>query len=741
MSRSVDGREWTRALLFAAAACVAPLEIAAQPRSDDGVVMFTWADTTARAVFLAGDFNGWSPTATPLDREQDAWVTRVFLDPGVYEYKFMVDGVWQQDGANPEVSVTGNSLVRVAADGAVLPPRPTAPGSDSTAAGAGSGFGRGALAWQLRYLGFVTARRDRGLDRFDLDRPLHDVDLRLDAKLDDSADAWLLLHADNRADDAALEWDRGLLAWRPGSFTVRVFDNVGITHFDTPGALVGHVGRYADAFGFGRRGAHARRRVFGAPFEVLYADDSESGDNRPPATALPDLHGPGGAALADRSLRRYVRAASDHGQDTAALRARLGTESAGLGLGLRVDRGANAGRIADIAVRRLPGDTLVAQGRELRTSETWGAWAIDLRGRVRGVRMLAEFMSGTVRARALESAPVLRLRAAPGATFTERELGVPDGNSAGFDLDTSRRVSVQLDGGRTTAPPPVWAARPGTGVEAGPRLRYDYEEHDFSALATGAPFLMRRNGLAAGADWRRERVVLRLDVEQQWFDYPPDADWNSQFWLRAGNFWLDEDVVALDRIALLGTPRAASARLHAGAVLWPARGLRAESHTTWAAPGFDRAPRLVEEIVRVALPIAARFELRAHSRLAVYRRFEPLDATGIARFGAGARIEAGDIDLGGIDVRHSYRAFAAHFVECVYAVSARSDLALGFGVDPWIVYETTNEYAPIGWDEFVFDAVGRDLAAAPAALGQRLDDAERALERERRLTLEARLRF
>jgi hypothetical protein len=175
--------------------------------------------------------------------------------------------------------------------------------------------------------------------------------------------------------------------------------------------------------------------------------------------------------------------------------------------------------------------------------------------------------------------------------------------------------------------------------------------------------------------------------------------------------------------------------------LWPARRLRAESHTTWAAPGFDRAPRLIEEIIRVALPLGARFELRAHSRLAIYRRFEPRDATGIARFGAGARIEAGDLDLQGIDVRTSYRAFAAHFVEWVYAVSARSDIALGFGVDPWIVFATTNEYAPIGWDEFVFESIGRDLTAAPAGLGERVQAGERALERERRLSLEARLRF
>jgi hypothetical protein len=327
--------------------------------------------------------------------------------------------------------------------------------------------------------------------------------------------------------------------------------------------------------------------------------------------------------------------------------------------------------------------------------------------------------------------------------FTERELGTPSGSSTGFDLDTSRRVVVSVQGPATTAAAvaPPWSARPGTGVLGAPRAGYDYEEHDFSALVTGAPFLMRRHGVWAGADLYPGGAVLRLDAEHHWFRYPDAASWATQFWLRSGSFWLDEDVVAIDRITMLGTRSAAVVRLHAGGVLWPARELRAESHTTWASPGFDHAPRLVEEILRLALPVASQVELRGHARLALYRRFEPVDAAGVARFGTGKRIEAGDIDLAGIAVDTSYRIFDAYFVECVYAFSRRADIALGFGVDPFIVYETTNEYAPIGWDEFVFDRGLNDLVSDPANLGRRLEDAERALERERRVELEVRLRF
>jgi len=47
----------------------------------------------AKAVAVAGDFNGWNPTRTPLERlSGDAWAVTIPLRPGRYEYMFVVDG-------------------------------------------------------------------------------------------------------------------------------------------------------------------------------------------------------------------------------------------------------------------------------------------------------------------------------------------------------------------------------------------------------------------------------------------------------------------------------------------------------------------------------------------------------------------------------------------------------------------------------------------------------------------------
>jgi len=136
--------------------------------------------------------------------------------------------------------------------------------------------------------------------------------------------------------------------------------------------------------------------------------------------------------------------------------------------------------------------------------------------------------------------------------------------------------------------------------------------------------------------------------------------------------------------------------------------------------------------------------LRTHTRLATLRRFTSADSATVALLGPGPHVAAGNVGVGALPGdRHDYRSFGAHFVEVVYSLNAKSDLSLGFGVDPWILYPVTNEYADIGWDFFLFErgASPGDAARDPVGLGRRIEDAERALERERRLSLEARVRF
>ena len=56
---------------------------------------------------VAGDFNNWQPTKTPMKRVGDSgiWQTKLKLPQGKYRYRLVVDGQWQQDPYNERTEV------------------------------------------------------------------------------------------------------------------------------------------------------------------------------------------------------------------------------------------------------------------------------------------------------------------------------------------------------------------------------------------------------------------------------------------------------------------------------------------------------------------------------------------------------------------------------------------------------------------------------------------------------------
>ncbi|MFT5126569.1 MAG: 1,4-alpha-glucan branching enzyme [Rhodothermales bacterium] len=70
-------------------------------------------------VFLTGSFNEWSATKKELKDSEDGLFTGyLFLKPGSYEYKFIVDGEWRVDsereGWTPNSFGSLNSVITVA---------------------------------------------------------------------------------------------------------------------------------------------------------------------------------------------------------------------------------------------------------------------------------------------------------------------------------------------------------------------------------------------------------------------------------------------------------------------------------------------------------------------------------------------------------------------------------------------------------------------------------------------------
>lgn len=62
------------------------------------MVNFEYFNPAAHEVSVVGTFNGWQPGVTPMKKQRGGkWSTGLLLAPGRYEYRFLVDGQWQDD--------------------------------------------------------------------------------------------------------------------------------------------------------------------------------------------------------------------------------------------------------------------------------------------------------------------------------------------------------------------------------------------------------------------------------------------------------------------------------------------------------------------------------------------------------------------------------------------------------------------------------------------------------------------
>jgi 1,4-alpha-glucan branching enzyme len=59
-------------------------------------------------VSLAGSFNGWNALSHPFIWKDGAWTNTLQLEPGDYEYKIVVDGVWIPDPNNKMINLEDN---------------------------------------------------------------------------------------------------------------------------------------------------------------------------------------------------------------------------------------------------------------------------------------------------------------------------------------------------------------------------------------------------------------------------------------------------------------------------------------------------------------------------------------------------------------------------------------------------------------------------------------------------------
>ncbi len=233
-------RFWAMSLaLLAAAPSFASVAV------EEEEVVFRLEAPEASSVHLVGDFNGWNPTMDLMLEADGGFEIRLYLIPGTYRYRFLVDGVSKADSDNPCLDADGNScftlVERAGALEVVLARGARAPESLSGARVSPSGGINALVAADAASL-FATGRIEGSIDdRADADLTVGLTEDYFEGEADSGA-AFLLRCT------ASYRFERGTLSFfsRPAGELV-----VG-----DPLRLIGPVGPYAYPVSLFSRGAH-----------------------------------------------------------------------------------------------------------------------------------------------------------------------------------------------------------------------------------------------------------------------------------------------------------------------------------------------------------------------------------------------------------------------------------------------------------------------------------------------------
>jgi hypothetical protein len=210
----------------------------------EGGMKFSYFDPDAAAVSLAGSFNGWSTTATPMTKDKAGyWSVVMDLAPGKYEYKFVVDGTWTTDSENPSTKPDPyggmNSLLEIGGTGEIV----IAAGVQQVS---NTPLNERVLILG-RYLSRTNLEKDvEGDPRWRIQRPTQNVDFNFTVTISDIVQGYSRLRIDSskdflRPNDLAAVLDEAHLRIAPESFTLTGYYNEETLWSEDPLHVIGDV--------------------------------------------------------------------------------------------------------------------------------------------------------------------------------------------------------------------------------------------------------------------------------------------------------------------------------------------------------------------------------------------------------------------------------------------------------------------------------------------------------------------
>jgi hypothetical protein len=692
----------------------------AAPEKANGGIRFTYENASAGNVFWAGDFNGWNATANPMTKGSDGvWSIVLDLGTGEHQYKFIVDGDYIADPDNAAVAGDfNNSVVTVGADGELIEQEATSntPYSANILLGG-------------RIIGLYLSDHNDDTGRFELDRPNIDIDLNLGIRVSSLLRARFLLNINSQASEVdffrtGLNFDRGSLDFRQPTFQIFAYDNEGADTWDDPMHLVGNIGIYDYQYGYNRQGFRFNLDKWNFDGELHYADNFSVG-----GTSFPGLgddatnrvigdfelvpvdsgyvFSPGSQALL------LSRSISDANEDMLAARlgytALKGTSLGSLRLGAlaRGDRGFDLGTIA--AVEALTDSTVAAL--EGDGEQIWYAYGGEANWTLPfGLGFYGEYLRGKSEFELLGNSTRSVLQATEidtGGIVTE-VIASETGSGEKFEVSGSDRIKLGIN----------WTESNG---DAEFDVSAEYQDLVFKELeGAGLDNSMVIYRGIWNRNWRyylNRQVKTFIDFEYTDFTYQDNTPWAFQFWFPNANFWLEHNTskVRYDRLTMLGGDDAITIRPGIELPLFRRWQMTFKYMGTFNTVSLENKPRYYESIFQFGFNLSKPVRLQGDVRWAGYD--DPV-----------------------LEINEEYMNY---FAEAIYQFTPQISLALSYGVDPWVVDFSTNEYAYIGRDRFLMNRGANAVTARDdyRSLSAVIPAAEKALQDEQRIQLEGIIHF
>lgn len=651
-----------RAGIICAAALLAICAVAAAPaggevRLLEDEVIFTLVAPNAKTVYLVGTFNNWNPTVELMTREDDTFTAALFLAAEEYHYKFVVDGTWIADPDNPPKAPDEGSPLILVERGGVL----TIKSSGLESAGAERAFLPG-----MRYRGTVLADDgdEDAAQEIDLLFMVGNDLARAKAILKTRDNSWRLSPL-----DAEVLLDRGYLEMKTANGIILGFENDSLWTSRDPFHLFGTVGVYEQNFGFGRRGIAVEQAISKAHLRAVYSDRSEPG-----GAVIGSLSADAVAARIaspDSSSVLYRTAPGLDDEDVFGGELSIEAGDVALGYGRRENRGMNAGLLAEFD----SGDS-VSTAEVFDTREYWRGSVFWIDANLPG-SMRASFGYGS------STADVLRLSRSVIELDRPRDLAIgADAGSAG-QVSAFQKSRRWMGGLRYRKGPLQCALDADRSTFEYLRPIFEPSEADIRQTSFGVEY--------ETAAWTFSGTARHID--QQYGETPRDFHVYTQ----NQNYWLDyADRLTVERMAAFDLDRYST---YSGSFVW--------NRTAPSLPPLSRRPATQSLLGSVSC-VVGEFagDLQAmYARVAYERYLGRLFYVQVdERLAAYPRADWSE-----------EQTFIASYIEA----GLRNDwmeLSIGFGFDPVVFDDRSNEYLDIGRTEFLRRAAAgsssRDLPYA-----------------------------